>query len=100
MNNAGKKRVDLNVLATLEESLEIQSKKVANTPRSMKKPAYVLNLIQVFPKTFEFRRVPLAERSGFILSGAGDDEKDNLLNIQSSISAKLEGHFFEFSPFP
>uniref|UniRef100_A0A8R1IKH1 Uncharacterized protein n=1 Tax=Caenorhabditis japonica TaxID=281687 RepID=A0A8R1IKH1_CAEJA len=53
-------------------------------------------------KLFHFTRVPLAERSGFILSGGpGDDEKGgNRLDLSTTALAKLEGHFLDFSPFP
>lgn len=82
MNNENKNTVDTSILAKLEKSLEAASKKILNTPRSVKKPA----------------RIPLAERSGFVLSGGpGDEEKTTLT---SSALTKLEGHFLEFSPFP
>lgn len=82
MNNEGKQIIDIGILAKLEEKFEADTKKVINTPRSTKKPA----------------RMPLAERSGFILSGGpGDDEKPNLLS--GSALNRLEGHFLEFSPF-
>lgn len=81
MNNENRKIVDENILGKLEESLEAAAQKVIHTPRA-KKPA----------------RVPLAERSGFVLSGGPADDEKPLLT--SSALTKLEGHFLEFSPYP
>lgn len=83
MENEGKRTVDSGILVKLEQTFEAQSKKTINTPRSMKKPA----------------RMPLTERSGFILSGGpGDDEKPQ--HQANSTIARLEGHYHDFAPFP
>ncbi|KAF1762251.1 hypothetical protein GCK72_010513 [Caenorhabditis remanei] len=82
MTNENKKVVDSSILEKLEELFEAEAKKTIHTPRSVKKPT----------------RMPLAERSGFILSGGpGDDDKPHHMN--SSSNAKLEGHYLDFSPF-
>ncbi|CAO4369295.1 unnamed protein product [Caenorhabditis nigoni] len=86
MNNDGKSVIDRNILAKLEERFEAETKKAINTPRSMKKPVKSV-------------RMPLSERSEFILSGGpGDDEKPH--HMSNTAFTKLEGHFLEFSPFP
>uniref|UniRef100_A0A1I7TMK5 DNA polymerase alpha subunit B n=1 Tax=Caenorhabditis tropicalis TaxID=1561998 RepID=A0A1I7TMK5_9PELO len=83
MNNEHKTNVDMGILAKLEEKFESAAQRMASTPRTAKKPA----------------RVPLSERSGFILSGGpGDEEKAPQINPTTFI--KLEGHFLDFSPFP
>ncbi|CAA83467.2 DNA polymerase alpha subunit B [Caenorhabditis elegans] len=86
MSNLGQKSVDSGILAKLEENLEAQAQKTVHTPRSVKKPAR--------------GRVPLAEKSGFILSGDPDDIEKPSHHLTNSAIAKLEGHFLDFSPFP